>query len=235
MIRPRPMGVIGLLGGSSDVGTVDYYNRLNRLARARLGGWDIAETLIAGMNFGNIEAFVRAEDWAAMRAYMRPKMQGLLAAGADFILCASNTLNRVAEPLAAELGAPFLHIADPTGAALRTQGFDQALLLGTRQTMRDPYYHDYYRARHGIDIVTPSEVDQIEIDRIIFDELVRGQILPAARDFYVTAIARSGVKAVIMGCTEICLLIGPADTPEHVLFDVNELHCAAAIARALAL
>ncbi|MEI4470157.1 aspartate/glutamate racemase family protein [Frigidibacter sp. MR17.24] len=235
--RPLPLKTIGLLGGSSNVATMEYYRFLNEGVNARLGGWEIAETLIAGMNFGNIEAMVRADDWPGLTAYMRGKVAALVAGGADLILCVSNTLHRPLEPIMRELPVPLLHIATPTGEAMRRAGMRRVALFGTRPVMASGDMAARWREGFGIEAISPTGAEQAEIDRIIFDELVKGEIRAASRGRYVEIAERmrreEGVEGLILGCTEIFLLIGQDDIPDLPMFDTARLHCEAAVAMAL--
>ena len=237
--RPLAQKTIGILGGSSNVATGEYYRLLNEAANRRLGGWDIAETLIAGMNFGNIEAFVRAGDWPALESYMARKLDALLDGGAEVILCVSNTLHKPLTPIIESRGASFIHIVDPTGEAIRKAGLKRIALFGTKPVMEMDYLKDRYRERYGLEIVVPSEAEQSEIDRIIFDELTRYQVLPASKQCYLDIAERlareEGAEGLILGCTEIFLLIEQSDRPDLPMFNTTELHCQAAIDFALPL
>ncbi len=235
----RPLGqkTIGILGGASNVATGAYYDQINALTNGRLGGWDIAETLIAGMNFGNIEAFVRAGDWRALEQYLSAKVAGLTAGGADVLLCVSNTLHMPLAPIIAAQALPFIHIADPTGAAIRAAGLSRVALFGTRPTMELAHLLERYGARFGLEVVTPSPEERGDIDRIIFDELVRFEIKPASKARYLEIARRlqrgEGAQGVILGCTEIFTLLKQDDCPDLPLFDTTGLHCAAAVEFAL--
>lgn len=235
--RPLKQKTIGILGGCSNVATAHYYDRLNALANARLGGWDIAETLIAGMNFGNIEGLLRAGDWDSLGTYMEGKVKSLIAGDADVILCASNTLHKPLAPIMAQVDTPLLHIADPTGEAIRSGGLDRIALFGTGPTMEEAYLQDYYRSQHGIEIVTPNADERSEIDRIIFDELVRNVVSRTSKQVYLNIADRlaeqEGAQGLILGCTEIFLLLKQADRPDLPMFNTTELHCQAAIEFAL--
>lgn len=237
MTRPLDLKTIGILGGCSNVATGHYYARLNALTNARLGGWDIAETLIAGMNFGNIEALLRDGNWNGLSEYMTRKVDGLIAGGADAILCASNTLHKPLAPIMQARDIPFLHIADPTGAAIRASGLSRIALLGTAPTMEQDYLLSYYHDQHGVKIVTPNAEERAEVDRIIFDELVRDVVTEQSKQTYLEIVDRlatqDGAQGVILGCTEIFLLIQQTDRPDLPFFDTTELHCRAAVDFAL--
>jgi aspartate racemase len=228
---------IGILGGSSDQATADYYRRLNAAVNARLGGWNTAELLISSMNFALAEHWVRSADWGAAAAYLSGRARALEAAGADLLLCVSNTLHRVAPEFTAGLGIPFLHIVDPTGAAIRDAGLARVGFLGTRPAMSEDYLRQRYRHKFGIEIIVPEIDEQIELDRIIFDELCRGRFLPAAKQRYLAVIDRlvaAGAAGVVLGCTEIPLLIAQQDRPAVRMFDTVALHTEAAVEFALA-
>lgn len=235
--RPLHQKTIGILGGSSNVATAEYYRFLNDGVNARLGRWEIAETLIAGMNFGNIEHYLRTDNWTDLSAYMKAKLDGLIAGGADMILCVSNTLHMPLEPLMKDASVPLIHIADPTAAAIKGAGLSRVALFGTRPVMQLDYLKDRYRDRFGIDAVSPTEAEQEEIDRIIFDELVKDRISDRSRRRYLEIADRmrreEGAEGLILGCTEIFLLIDQPDMPDFPMFNTARLHCDAAVSMAL--
>lgn len=235
--RPFQQKTIGLLGGASNVATAEYYRFLNAAVNERLGGWDIAETLIAGMNFGNIEAFVRSEDWDGLGAYMRGKIDALVAGGAEVILCVSNTLHRPLEDLMATTPVPMIHIADPTGAAMQAQGLTKVAIFGTGPVMRMDYLKSRYLERFGVETISPAEQEQEDIDRIIFDELVKGVLLESSKARFLEIAQRmrqqEGAQGLILGCTEIFLLIDQGDMGDFPMFNTARLHCDAAVSFAL--
>lgn len=235
--RPLPQKTIGILGGCSNVATGEYYRLLNAIANERMGGWDIAETLIAGMNFGNVEAFVRNDDWDGLSRYMDGKVAGLAAGGADILLCVSNTLHRPLEPIAERHGLDLIHIADPTARAVNEHGLQRVALFGTRPVMEQDYLAARYRDRHGIEIVVPDAAERSEIDRIIFDELVKADVREESRRRYYEIAERlmqeEDAEGVILGCTEIFLLMRQEDRPDMPMFDTTRLHCVAAVEKAL--
>ncbi len=228
---------IGILGGSSDQATADYYRRLNRAVNERLGGWNTAELLVSSMNFALAEDWVRRADWEAAGDYLTERARALEVAGADLLLCVSNTLHRVADRFTAGLGIPFVHIVDPTAAAIRAAGLSRIGLLGTKPVMATDYLKRRYRERFGIEILVPPAGEQDEVDRVIFDELCRGRFPPESKARYLAicdALAAAGAEGVILGCTEIPLLIGQPDRPRLPMFDTAALHVAAAVELALA-
>lgn len=232
--RPLEMKTIGILGGMSNQATMEYYRLINQAVNEQFGGWDIAETVIIGVNFGNIEHFVRHDLWQEAGEYLAQKAQAAQLANADLLICVSNTLHQVADKFTQNISIPFIHIADPTGSAIVKAGLKRIGLLGTKPVMSAPYLRDYYRSKFGIDIVVPSEKDQTEIDRIIFDELVRRQFSPNSKDFYLSVCERlkeQGAQGIILGCTEIFLLISQKDKPDFPMFDTTQLHVNAVIAK----
>lgn len=235
--RPLPQKTIGILGGMSNQATGEYYRLINERLNGQLGGWDNGEIIIVSVNFGNIEHFVRRGMWEEARAYLSEKVERLERAGADVIVCVSNTMHRVVEPIMAERSTPFIHIADPTGEAIRKAGLRQVALLGTMPIMRSEPLRERFRARYGIEIIPPNDADKVLIDRIIFDELVRRDLRDASKREYlrvVEALRADGAEGVILGCTEIFLLIGQDDLPSFPVFDTTALHVEAVAAFASA-
>lgn len=228
------MRTLGLIGGMSWVSTAHYYRALNEGVAARHGGLHSAPLLLHSLDFAPIAAAQAAGDWDALAAQLGASARALAGAGAQGLLLATNTMHRVAEAVQAAAGpdVPLLHIADATGGALRHAGVRRAGLLGTRFTMEDASVLRGHLARHyGVETVVPDEPGRAETHRVIFDELCRGRIEARSRDAYAAIIgglARDGAEAVILGCTEIGLLIGAADSPLPV-FDTTTLHAAAAV------
>ena len=236
MQRPKKMKTIGILGGMSNQATVEYYRLINHAVNKKLGGWDIAETIIAGVNFGNIEYFVRNELWDEAAKYLAEKAQALEVAGADFIVCVSNTMHRVSDVFCAEIKIPFIHIADPVGRKICLCGLNKVGLLGTKSVMAAPYMLGYYKQNFGVEIITPNEKDQNTIDQIIFDELVRKELLESSKRKYLNIcddLHNRGAQGVILGCTEIFLLITQSDRPDFPMFDTTKLNVEAIVEEAL--
>ncbi|MBM6578875.1 amino acid racemase [Microvirga sp. BT689] len=225
--RPLPQKTIGVLGGMSNQATGEYYRLLNERLNASLGGWDNGEIVMVSVNFGNIEHFVRNDLWDEAKAYLTEKIERLERAGSDVIACVSNTMHRVVEPIMADRATPFIHIADPTGEAIKRAGLTRAGLLGTLSVMRSAELKQRYKERFGVEIVAPSAADMTIVDRIIFDELVRRDLRPESKREYLRAVdemRRAGAQGVILGCTEIFLLIDQSDLPELPVFDTTALH-----------
>jgi len=230
--RPLPQKTIGILGGMSNQATGEYYRLLNKQLNESLGGWDNGEIVIVSVNFGNIEFFVRNDRWDEAQAYLADKVDRLERAGADLVICVSNTMHRVVEPIRAERGTTFIHIADPTGQAIRKAGITRVGLLGTMPVMTSLELRDRYREKFGVEIMAPTETDREIVDRIIFDELVRGELREASKlEFLrvVNNLRESGAEGVILGCTEIFLLIAQDDLPGFPVFDTTELHVRAVV------
>lgn len=230
------MKTIGILGGMSDQATAEYYRLINAAVNQRLGGWNTAEILINSVNFAKIERCVRTHDWPTAGDYLKSKAHALERGGADLIICVSNTMHRVAHVFTEGLSIPFIHIADPTGEALRNVGIRRAALIGTRPVMSASFLKRHFTDRFGVEIIVPSREDQQEVDRIIFNELVRGTLWPRSRRTYLSIIAglrKRGAQGVILGSTEIFLLLSQEDLPDFPMFNTTSLHVEAAVRMAL--
>ncbi len=231
------MKTIGILGGSSDQATAEYYSRINKAVNARLGGWHTAQILIYSMDFATSEHFVRNGLWDEAAEYLSDKALRLERAGADLLLCVSNTLHRAADRFASATRVPFLHIVDPTAKAIREAGLHRVALLGTKPVMSLDFLKRRYVEKFGIDIVVPPQDEMNRLDQIIFDELCRGIFTRSARQVYldsIDALRARGAEGVILGCTEIPLLIAQQDRPEFPMFNTLALHVEAAVEFALA-
>lgn len=229
------MQTIGLLGGMSWESTATYYRLINEGVKARLGGLHSAKIVLYSVDFQEIEELQRQGDWDAAGAALAQAGRSLQAAGADFLVICTNTMHKVVPAIAAEIAIPILHIADATATAIQTQGLKTVGLLGTQFTMEQAFYKDRLTEQHGLHVVVPEASDRAIIHRIIYDELCLGQINAASRDAYLAIIQKlqqQGTEGIIAGCTEITLLISPADL--HIpLFDTTALHAAAAVNCAL--
>lgn len=226
------MRTIGVLGGMSNQATAEYYRLINEAVNARLGGWHTAEVIVSSVNFANIERCVRGNLWEEAGQYLAAKAQGLERAGAELLLCMSNTMHRVADDFTRGLGIPFLHIVDPTGEAIRSAGLNRVAMLGTKPVMASDYLKARYAERFGIEVVVPEEIEQAAVDRIIFDELVHRVLEPGSKTVYLDIVDRlraQGAQGVILGCTEISLLISQTDRPGFPMFDTTALHVESAV------
>lgn len=234
--RPLRQKTIGILGGMSNQATGEYYRMLNEQLNQHLGGWDNGEIIIASVNFGNIQSFVRGGRWEEAKAYLEDKILRLEAAGVDVIACVSNTMHRVVEPAMVGRTTPFIHIADPTGEAICKAAIGRVALLGTMPVMQSEALRKRYREKFGIGVIVPNETDKEIVDRIIFDELVRGDLRPESKAEYlrvVEALRAEGAEGVILGCTEIFLLINQSDFRDFPVFDTTALHIQAIVDFAL--
>lgn len=229
------MKTIGLLGGMSWESTVSYYQAINRGVNAALGGLHSARVMLASVDFGLIEAAQHRGDWDATAQMLTEAARSVEAGGADFLLICTNTMHKVAPQIEAALSIPLLHIADATGEVLQADGVQRVGLLGTRFTMAQDFYTGRLRERFGLDVRVPEAAAQDVVHRIIYDELCHGVVSDASRARYLDIIAglhAQGAEAVILGCTEIALLVQPAHTGVP-LYDTTAIHAAAAVRRAL--
>ncbi len=229
------MKTIGLLGGMSWESTLPYYRHINEAVRERLGGLHSARLVLYSLDFHEIEALQRQGDWAAAGTLLADAARRLESAGADFLLLCTNTMHKVADAIEAASALPLLHIADPTAAAIQAAGLQRVGLLGTRFTMEQPFYRQRLEDRHGIQVLVPDEPDRAEVHRVIYEELCRGVVSEVSRQAYrqvITRLVARGAQAVILGCTEIGLLVR-ADDAEVPIFDTCVLHAQAAAERAL--
>jgi aspartate racemase len=227
------MKTIGLIGGMSWESTAQYYALINRETAKRRGGLHSAPILLDSLDFAEIEAFQAKSDWNKAGERLAVSARRLEAAGAEMLVLATNTMHIVAQDIEAATTIPFLHIADPTADALIEDGAETVGLLGTRFTMEMDFYKDRLRGR-GLDPIVP-EVDRTNLDGIIYNELCRGIINDASRSVYIAAIERLGARgaqAIILGCTELGLLISDDDSPLP-LYDTTALHAKSAVEHAL--
>ncbi len=225
---------IGLLGGMSWESTALYYRLLNEEVRARLGGFHSARLVMASVDFAEVEAMQASGDWAAAGALLADEARALEAAGAECLVLCTNTMHKVAGAIEGAVGIPLLHLADVTADAVRGAGMDRVALLGTRFTMEESFYADRLRT-HGIEVVVPQGEDLTLVHDVIYDELVLGVVRDESRAAYVDVVRRlvdRGAGGVVLGCTEIELLIGPDDVPVPV-FATTRLHALAAVDFAL--
>ncbi|AHG93013.1 aspartate racemase (plasmid) [Gemmatirosa kalamazoonensis] len=226
------MRYLGLIGGMSWESTAEYYRLLNRIVAERCGGLHSAPLLLHSFDFTGIAELQVAGDWARAGAVLADAAAGLERAGAEAIVLCANTMHHVAPAVEAAVSVPLLHIVDVTAAALARAGVRRAGLIGTRYTMELPFWRERAAERAGVDVVVPDAADRALVHRVIYEELVLGRIEPSSRAAYVDVIDRlraAGAEAVVLGCTEITLLIGADDSPLPV-FDTTALHAAAAAA-----
>ncbi|NMB78149.1 MAG: aspartate/glutamate racemase family protein [Methanomicrobiales archaeon] len=229
------MKTIGIIGGVGWSSSLEYYRIANEKAQADLGGDHSAKLLMYSIEFGEFskqERLASAGNWDPLNATMLDAARRLKAGGADFIIIASNTLNSRADDIEKNVGIPVLRIYDVTAAKVNRSGIKKVALLGTKFTMEEPFYRNALKERYGIDVVTPNATEREYINRIIFDELVRNDIRSESRKEYVRIINRlvdeEGAQGVILGCTEIPLLVHQSDVKVPV-FDTTRIHVEAAV------
>ena len=228
--------VIGMLGGMSWESSAEYYRIINERVQQRLGATSSARCLLWSFDFAEIEELQRQGRWDDATAMMVDAARRLEAAGAEMLVICTNTMHRMAQEIEAATTIPLVHIADPTADAIRAAGLRRVGLLGTAFTMEQPFYVERLRQHHGLEVLVPEEEDRSTVHRIIYDELVQGRVEPASRAAYREVIARlvaRGAEGIVLGCTEIMLLVRPEDSAVP-LFDTTTLHAEAAVARALA-
>ncbi|MEM6914746.1 MAG: amino acid racemase [Pseudomonadota bacterium] len=228
---------IGILGGTSHVVTPAYFQLINRAARAHHGGDHIGETLIAGMNYGNVKTYVHDGDWSGLAGYVSDAVDRLENAGADLIIGSSNTVHLVMDEVMAGRKTPFLPITDPVGRAIKRAGLKKVAIFGTQTTMQGGLVMDEIAEISGAEMVAPQPDEQTEIHRIIFEELCEERFLDASRARYreiaLRMMEEDGAEGLILGCTEIFLLLQQDDLPELPLFASAALHAEAAVAHVL--
>ncbi|NPV57010.1 MAG: aspartate/glutamate racemase family protein [Anaerolineae bacterium] len=229
------MKTIGLIGGMSWESSIEYYRIINQEARRLLGGTHSAKSLMVSVDFAEIEALQRAGDWDEATRMMIDAARSLERGGANFIVICTNTMHRMAEEVQAAVSLPLLHIADATAAAVKAAGVTVVGLLGTRFTMEQNFYRGRLEQMHTLTVLTPPEAERAIVHDVIYDELVIGRIDPSSRQQFVRIMAdlvARGAQGIILGCTEIGLLVGAADCSVP-LFDTTRLHAEAAVTMAL--
>jgi aspartate racemase len=229
------MKTIGLLGGMTWLSTVEYYRLINAEVQKRLGGSHSARCILYSVEFAEVESLQETGGWAALDGFMADAARRIEQAGADFLLICANTMHRTAPAVEAAISIPLLHIADATAAEIRRQGLNTVGLMGTRFTMEHDFYRNRLETKHGLRVLIPPDDERKIIHDIIYHELGRGILSEKSRAQYVSFIRglhSRGAQGVILGCTEIPLLIRAEDYPLP-LFDTTALHAAAAVEWAL--
>jgi aspartate racemase len=232
----RQHAVIGLIGGMSWESSAEYYRIINREVRRRLGGVHSARSLMWSVDFGEIERLQHQGDWDALTEKMKDAAIRLERGGADFIVICTNTMHRMADAVTEAVNIPLLHIADPTAQKVKAAGVTKVGLLGTAFTMEQDFYKGRLRDLFGLDVLVPPAPDRRIVHDIIYQELVAGEVLAESRAAYrkiIAGLVAQGAQAVILGCTEIMLLISEEDSAVP-LFDTTTIHAIAAVDRALA-
>lgn len=229
------MRTLGLIGGMTWHSTVDYYRLINAGVQERLGGSHSADLLLLSVDFEPVEDMQGRGDWVALGRLMAGAARRLETAGAEALVICANTMHRLADDIAGAVKIPLLHIADATAGAIKKKGLATVGLLGTRYTMELDFYRGRLEKAHGLKVIIPEEPGRTAVHDIIYRELAYGTIREESRQAYVAVIEdlkRRGAEGVILGCTEIPLLIRAADSPIPV-FDTTALHAAAAVEFAL--
>ena len=230
------MRVIGIIGGMSAESTALYYARLNSETRRRLGGLHSAKVVIWSVDFAEIEAMQASGRWDDAGKLLADAAAGLERAGAEMIILATNTMHKVASQITDAISVPFLHLADATAEQILAAGYKRPGLIGTRYTMEQDFYIGRLRDQFGLDVIVPGPEDRAEINRIIFDELCKGVIDEGSRSMFIAAAKRvkdAGADCLILGCTEVCMLLNVGNSPMPA-FDTTLIHVDAALAWALA-
>lgn len=229
------MKTIGLIGGITWNSTVLYYEVLNKTVNERLGGTNFCKCIIQSLNYGEIQQSQQERNWDRITDIVVDAGKNLERAGAGVVLIGANTIHKVFDVIEQELGIPLIHIADATAAQIKAAGLTKVGLLGTRYTMTMDFYTKRLADKHGIETIVPKEDDRAIIHDVIYDELAFGEILPESRKRYqeiITRLQKAGAQGVILGCTEIPLLIEQKHSVPPV-FNTTELHALAAVDWAL--
>jgi aspartate racemase len=230
-----PMKVIGLIGGMSWESTAEYYRIINQTIKARLGGHHSGKILLYSVNFSEIEKLQREGRWEEATEFMCEAARRVEIAGADCILICTNTMHKMAAEVQRAIMIPLLHIADATAMEIKKKGIKRVALLGTKYTMEEEFYKGRLRAKYGFEVLIPPEEDRDIINQIIYHELCLGKVKEESKKLFVRIIKQleaEGAEGVILGCTEIPLLIKQEDSPLE-LFDTTAIHARAAVDFAL--
>ena len=229
------MKTLGLIGGMSWESTVPYYQQINQTVKAHLGGLHSARLILYSVDFAQMEHLQATGQWAAAGELLADVAKKLEGAGADALVLCTNTMHKVADAITAAVNIPLLHIADPTALAIQHAGFNRVGLLGTRFTMEQDFYRIRLEQQHGLSVLTPPQVDRDLVHQIIYEELCLGEVRDTSRQAYlrvITELQAQGAQAIVLGCTEISLLVQPQDC-DLPLFDTTALHARSAALWAL--
>ncbi|MCG8156940.1 aspartate/glutamate racemase family protein [Brenneria goodwinii] len=229
------MKTLGLIGGMSWESTIPYYSTINEYVKNQLGGLHSAKIILHSVDFHDIEQLQSQGDWQQAARVLSDIAMGLEKAGAEAIVICTNTMHKVADAVENASQLPLLHIADATGESIAKQGMKKVGLLGTRYTMEQDFYRQRIRDRYGIDVIIPDSAGRETVNRVIYEELCQGKIDAGSRQAYreiITQLERQGAEGIILGCTEIPLLLS-ADDANVPLFDTTTLHAIAAAKYAL--
>ncbi|MBK9927630.1 MAG: aspartate/glutamate racemase family protein [Anaerolineales bacterium] len=229
------MKTIGLIGGMSWESSVEYYRIINELVKAKRGGLHSAKSIMYSVDFAEVEILQRQGRWAEASQMLVGAAKNLENGGADFIVLCTNTMHKVAEDIQANVKIPFLHIADATAQRVKDSGIQKIGLLGTRFTMEEEFYKGRLSQKYGLNVSIPNAEEREIVHRVIYDELVIGKIMQDSKEQYMNIIeqmVKQGAEGIILGCTEIGLLIHQEDS-QVPLFDTTRIHAEAAVEYAL--
>lgn len=229
------MQTIGLIGGMSWESSIEYYRIINQETRKRLGGLHSAKSIMLSVDFAEIEALQDQDRWDEAGTLLTTAGRHLEAGGADFVVLCTNTMHKVAADIQANIHIPLLHIADATARKIKQEGLRRIALLGTRFTMEEDFYKGRLTRTYGLDVLIPEPDEIVAVNRIIYDELCVGKILQDSKAAYaqiMEGLVKKGAQGIILGCTEIGLLVQQADSTVP-LFDTTKIHAEAAVAYAL--
>ena len=230
------MKTIGLIGGMSWESSIEYYRIINETVRDKLGGLHSAKSVMVSVDFAEIEALQHQGRWADATRLMIDAARNVERGGADFVLICTNTMHKMAGDVQQAINIPLLHIADATAAKIKAQGLSKIGLLGTKFTMEEDFYKGRLIDRHGLEVIIPSDRQRAMVHRVIYDELCLGQVKAESKAKYVELMAgfvEAGAEGIILGCTEIGLLVDAGDSSAP-LFDTAYIHAVAAVEYALA-
>jgi aspartate racemase len=229
------MKTIGMIGGMSWESSIEYYRIINEKVKEKLGGLHSAKSVMYSVDFAEIEALQHAGRWEEATQDMIEAARHVEAGGADFLIICTNTMHKMADEVEAAIGLPLLHIADATAEVIKAQGLTRIGLLGTKFTMEEDFYRGRLVEKHGLDVLIPDAEDREIIHRVIYDELVLGEIKSESREQYKQIIEKliaAGAQGIILGCTEIGLLVKDEDS-RVPLFDTTYIHAVSAVEMAL--
>ena len=230
------MKTIGMIGGMSWESSIEYYRIINETVRAELGGLHSAKSIMVSVEFAEIETLQHQDRWDEAAEILTDAARSLESGGADFAIICTNTMHKLYDIIQQNIRIPLLHIADPTAESIKFEGIKKIALLGTRFTMEENFYKGRLIDNHGLDVIIPDPEDMEIVHRIIYDELCAGIIQSESKQKYADIIRRlvkEGAEGIILGCTEIGLLVKQEDSPVP-LFDTTEIHARAAVKHALA-
>jgi aspartate racemase len=229
------MKTIGLIGGMSWESSIEYYRIINETVKEKLGGLHSAKSVMISVDFAEIEALQHQERWDEATALMIEAARSVENGGADLVLICTNTMHKMADAVQAHIQIPLLHIADATAERIKAAGLQRVGLLGTRFTMEEDFYRGRLVDKHGLQVLVPAEKEREIVHRVIYDELCIGDVRQSSRAEYVSIMAHLadvGAEGIILGCTEISLLVRDDDSPVPV-FDTTRIHAVAAVEHAL--